>query len=86
MSARRCYQFVGWGIGWVSILEPPTIKSLLRNPYDIELIAYLCLGYVDSFANAPDLQRQGWEQLTDPSALVCADYFDQPYPFVGAGK
>jgi 5,6-dimethylbenzimidazole synthase len=71
----------GIGMGWVSILDPAAMKELLRIPPHIELIAYLCLGYVESFAEAQDLERHGWEQRVDAAALVSADYFDQPYLF-----
>jgi 5,6-dimethylbenzimidazole synthase len=69
----------GIGVGWVSILDPLEIKELLRIPSDAELVAYLCLGYVKEFADAPDLERQGWEKREELSQLVRSDYFDQPY-------
>jgi 5,6-dimethylbenzimidazole synthase len=74
----------GIGVGWVSILDPAAMKDLLRIPLHIEVIAYLCLGYVEGFAEKPDLERHGWEQRVDAAALVSVDYFDQPYPFAGA--
>ena len=73
----------GIGVGWVSILDPAAMKELLRVPEHIELIAYLCFGYVDSFAQAPDLERHGWEERADAASLVSADTFDQPYRFTG---
>jgi 5,6-dimethylbenzimidazole synthase len=69
----------GIGVGWVSILDPPAIKKLLRIPASAHLVAYLCLGYVREFADAPDLERDGWEQRAELAPLVRADYFDQPY-------
>ena len=76
----------GIGVGWVSILEPLTVKSLLRVPSHVDLIAYLCIGYVDCFADTPDLERRGWEQRADPAALVSANTFDQRYHFAGADE
>jgi 5,6-dimethylbenzimidazole synthase len=73
----------GIGMGWVSILDPVAMKELLRIPPHIELIAYLCFGYVSGFAQTPDLERHGWEQRADATALVSSDYFDQPYHFAG---
>jgi len=69
----------GIGVGWVSILDPPAIKNLLRIPAGTQLVAYLCLGYVRAFSDVPDLERNGWEQRADLAPLVRADYFDQPY-------
>ena len=69
----------GIGVGWVSILDPLTIKDLLRIPAGTQLVAYLCLGYVREFSNVPDLERDGWEQRAELESLVRADYFDQPY-------
>jgi len=74
----------GIGVGWVSILDPAAIKELLRIPPHLELIAYLCFGYVEGFAETPDLERHGWEHRADADALVNADTFGQPYRFSGA--
>lgn len=71
----------GIGVGWVSILDPAAIKALLRIPPQVELVAYLCLGYVEGFAEVPDLERKGWEQRAELASLVKADYFDRPYAF-----
>jgi 5,6-dimethylbenzimidazole synthase len=76
----------GIGVGWVSILDATAVKDLLRIPPASELVAYLCIGYVDQFADAPDLERFGWEKREDLTALARADYFDCPYSFQGAGK
>jgi hypothetical protein len=43
------------------------------------LVAYLCLGYVEGFAEVPDLERDGWEKRAELAPLVRADYFDQTY-------
>jgi 5,6-dimethylbenzimidazole synthase len=34
----------GIGLGWVSILEPATVLSILEVPSDWTFVAYLCLG------------------------------------------
>jgi 5,6-dimethylbenzimidazole synthase len=52
----------GIGVGWVSILDPEALKHLLDVPRHMALVAYLCLGYVDSFEPRPQLERLGWEQ------------------------
>lgn len=76
----------GIGVGWVSILDPSAIKDLFRIPADAELVAYLCIGYVENFAETPDLERFGWEQREQLSTLARADLFDRPYIFHEAGK
>ena len=50
----------GVGLGWVSILSNDILRDDLRLPEHIVPIAYLCLGYVDEFAEKPDLEAGGW--------------------------
>jgi hypothetical protein len=50
----------GLGVGWVSFFEPGEVAAVLDLPAHIELIGYLCVGYVDEFAPAPELVRTGW--------------------------
>jgi 5,6-dimethylbenzimidazole synthase len=76
----------GIGVGWVSILDPVAISELLRIPPHVELIAYLCLGYVDRFSSVPDLERDGWEQREEIVSLLKVDYFDKPYSFAQADQ
>ena len=52
----------GLGIGWVSILEPETLRRLLEIPPHVVVVAYLCVGHVSEFAPEPDLVRVGWER------------------------
>jgi 5,6-dimethylbenzimidazole synthase len=49
------------GVGWVSILKPKKIKKLLGISSDYKLIAYLTMGYVSEFLEAPELQTLNWE-------------------------
>lgn len=48
------------GLGWVSILHDQVLRDLLKIPDNIEIIAYLCIGYVDAFQDTPDLEKAGW--------------------------
>jgi 5,6-dimethylbenzimidazole synthase len=48
------------GMGWVSILDEKQLKQLLHIPTKIVPVAYLCLGYVSTFYDKPDLERAGW--------------------------
>ncbi|MGW7679736.1 5,6-dimethylbenzimidazole synthase [Kribbella sp. NPDC054772] len=50
----------GLGVGWVSFFEPAEVAAVLDLPAHIELVGYLCVGYVDEFAAAPELVRSGW--------------------------
>jgi 5,6-dimethylbenzimidazole synthase len=66
----------GVGVGWVSILSPDALRSILSIPAHITPVAYLCLGYVDSFGNEPELERVGWERRTALESVV----FEEAYP------
>ncbi|MFG1623455.1 5,6-dimethylbenzimidazole synthase [Kribbella sp. NPDC049227] len=50
----------GLGVGWVSFFEPTEVAAVLDLPAHIELVGYLCVGYVEEFATAPELVRTGW--------------------------
>lgn len=52
----------GLGVGWVSIIDPTTIRTLLEIPDGIALVAYLCVGRVSRFADVADLERDAWER------------------------
>jgi 5,6-dimethylbenzimidazole synthase len=67
----------GIGVGWVSILDPVRLRSLLHIPDHILLVAYLCLGYVDQFATEPELERSGWEKRIPLRAAVCYDVYSE---------
>ena len=64
----------GVGLGWVSILSNDTLKEVLELPEHIVPIAYLCLGYVDEFAQKPDLETAGWLPRLDLKDVV---YFEK---------
>ncbi|WP_350276806.1 5,6-dimethylbenzimidazole synthase [Kribbella sp. HUAS MG21] len=50
----------GLGVGWVSFFEPDEVAAVLGLPAHVELVGYLCIGYVEEFAAAPELVRTGW--------------------------
>jgi len=64
----------GVGLGWVSILSNDTLKEVLELPEHVVPIAYLCLGYVDEFAQKPDLETVGWLPRLDLKDVV---YFEK---------
>lgn len=52
----------GVGVGWVSIFHDADVRALLGIPERIEIIAWLCLGYVDTLYSEPELAVKGWRQ------------------------
>jgi 5,6-dimethylbenzimidazole synthase len=66
----------GIGMGWVSILEPALLRCALQIPDHITIVAYLCLGYVETFAAEPDLERVGWEKRTPLKSVLSFDRYD----------
>lgn len=50
----------GVGVGWVSILSNEVLREALGIPEHVVPVAYLCMGYVEEFAERPDLESAGW--------------------------
>ena len=50
----------GIGIGWVSIINQDELHNILKLPDNITIIAYLCVGYTDVFAQQPELKTKNW--------------------------
>jgi len=73
----------GVGVGWVSILSPDELRSILSIPTHIEPVAYLCLGYVDSFGNEPELERAGWERRSSLKSVVFEETYTPGSQFRG---
>jgi 5,6-dimethylbenzimidazole synthase len=69
----------GIGVGWVSILEPNSLRNTLKIPDQITPVAYLCLGYVDAFSKEPDLERAGWEKRTPLKSVLSFDKYDSDW-------
>ncbi len=68
------------GVGWVSILEPDAIKSVLKIPAHLTLVAYLCVGYVSDFPPQPELETKGWEGARALAEMVHLDTYGRPLP------
>jgi 5,6-dimethylbenzimidazole synthase len=58
------------GVGWVSILKPKKIKKILDISSEYKLIAYLTMGYVDEFLEAPELQTLNWETKKELADVI----------------
>jgi 5,6-dimethylbenzimidazole synthase len=59
----------GIGMGWVSILDPPAVATILRVPAAWKFIGYFCLGYPEKAAMTPELEQVGWERR-HPSVII----------------
>ncbi|MBX6315497.1 MAG: 5,6-dimethylbenzimidazole synthase [Isosphaeraceae bacterium] len=68
----------GVGVGWVSIIEPDDLRTILGIPPAIVPVAYLCLGRVAAFPPEPELQRRGWLDRIDLAPLVFEDAWGHP--------
>jgi len=60
----------GIGMGWVSIFRDGDLKSILGIPDRIEIVAYLCLGYVDELYERPELEVKGWNRRLPLDELI----------------
>jgi 5,6-dimethylbenzimidazole synthase len=63
------------GVGWVSILDPEKVKCILHAPPENQLIAYLCIGWVDEFLPRPELEALQWEKRKEKEAVVYYDTY-----------
>jgi 5,6-dimethylbenzimidazole synthase len=63
----------GVGVGWVSIIDPADLRSILALPDPVVPVAYLCLGRVPEFPPQPELQSVGWLDRIDLETLVFED-------------
>ena len=60
----------GIGMGWVSILDPAGVKTILEVPDSWRFIGYFCLGFPDAEHAGPELERSGWEQRRPAASFV----------------
>jgi 5,6-dimethylbenzimidazole synthase len=67
----------GVGVGWVSILSQDALRSILNIPEHVVPVAYLCLGYVESFGSEPELERTGWERRVPLQSCVSYETYTQ---------
>ncbi|AJP01166.1 nicotinate-nucleotide--dimethylbenzimidazole phosphoribosyltransferase [Streptomyces cyaneogriseus subsp. noncyanogenus] len=60
----------GLGVGWVSFFDEREMVRTLGLPEHLEVIAYLCVGYVDAFPDEPELMQAGWSKRRPLSWVV----------------
>lgn len=58
------------GVGWVSILDPAVVASVLDVPPEWRFIGYFCLGYPIEHDDVPALEREGWETRREPGSVL----------------
>ncbi|SIR01645.1 cob(II)yrinic acid a,c-diamide reductase [Rhizobium sp. RU35A] len=68
----------GVGVGWVSIFRDEDVRALLGIPDRVEIVAWLCLGYVEELYQAPELALKGWRQRLDLDDLVFCERWGEP--------
>lgn len=66
----------GVGVGWVSIFHDSDIRSILGIPGHVEIVAWLCVGFVDRLYGEPELAVKGWRQRLPLEDLV----FEERWP------
>ncbi|MEU1308543.1 nicotinate-nucleotide--dimethylbenzimidazole phosphoribosyltransferase [Streptomyces cinnamoneus] len=60
----------GLGVGWVSFFDEREMVRALGLPEHLEVVAYLCIGYVDEFPDEPELMQAGWSKRRPLSWVV----------------
>ncbi|MFE7070895.1 nicotinate-nucleotide--dimethylbenzimidazole phosphoribosyltransferase [Streptomyces sp. NPDC057620] len=60
----------GLGVGWVSFFDEREMVRGLGLPEHLEVVAYLCVGYVDEFPDEPELMQSGWSKRRPLSWVV----------------
>jgi nicotinate-nucleotide--dimethylbenzimidazole phosphoribosyltransferase len=65
----------GLGVGWVSFFAERELAAELGLPGHLDVIAYLCVGYVDEFGPEPELATAGWARRRPVSWAVHAEEF-----------
>ncbi|OYD09794.1 5,6-dimethylbenzimidazole synthase [Paludifilum halophilum] len=69
------------GVGWVSILDRKETERILHLPDQVQLVAYLCVGYPVEFREKPMLESVGWKSRLDWNSLVYENRWGRPCRF-----
>jgi 5,6-dimethylbenzimidazole synthase len=68
----------GIGLGWVSMFEPESLKTLLNMPEDSQPCAVLCLGHVNEFYHKPMLELEQWAERKNLKDLIFENVWNTP--------
>ena len=68
----------GIGVGWVSIVDPAELATVLGLPTHVVPLAYLCLGYVSEFLARPELETAGWRSRLPLESLMHGNRWGEP--------
>ena len=60
----------GLGVGWVSFFDEQEMVRELGLPEHLDVVAYLCVGYVNEFPSEPELAQAGWAKKRPLSWVV----------------
>lgn len=75
----------GIGVGWVSIIQPERLRQILRIPDEVVPVAYLCVGYPETFLPKPELELVGWAPRLALADLIFTDQWGRRDACVTAG-
>jgi|SRR5665213_121301 len=67
----------GIGVGWVSIVDNERLSEILEIPVGVVPLAYLCVGYPESFPEEPMLETSGWRVRLPLKDLIFRDKYGQ---------
>ncbi|MDT0268972.1 nicotinate-nucleotide--dimethylbenzimidazole phosphoribosyltransferase, partial [Streptomyces sp. DSM 44915] len=60
----------GLGVGWIGFFDERELVHALGLPEHLEVVAYLCVGYVDAFPGEPEPGQGGWTHRRPLSWVV----------------
>lgn len=60
----------GIGVGWVSIYNDDDLRAILRVPEGVEIVAYLCVGFVEKLYDRPELEAKRWAKRLKLDDLI----------------
>lgn len=66
----------GLGMGWVSILKAEHLRDIFELPENVEVVAYLCLGFVEHFESKPELETLGWRERLNLDDLIMQECWE----------
>ena len=65
-------------MGWLSIMEPDSVKRILNIPPHVSIIAYMTVGYPVEFPETPLLEAVGWRQREALKNVVFNNGWNSP--------